>query len=52
VILCRGSVVAHGSIDEIRASTLTQALEDMFLHLTEQVDADTVARNILAAVKA
>ena len=52
VILCRGLVVAHGSIDEIRASTLTPALEDMFLHLTEQVDADTVAANILAAVKA
>jgi len=52
LILRRGSVVAHGSIEEIRSGTLMPALEDTFLHLTEQVDADKVARNILAAVNA
>jgi hypothetical protein len=44
--------VAHGSIEEIRSGTLMPALEDTFLYLTEQVDADKVARNILAAVNA
>jgi ABC-2 type transport system ATP-binding protein len=52
VILRRGSVVAHGSMEEIRSGTLLPALEDTFLHLTEQVDADKVARNILAAINA
>ena len=50
LILRRGVVVAHGSIDEIRSGTLMPALEDTFLHLTEQVDADKVAGSILAAI--
>ena len=52
LILRRGSVVAHGSIEEIRSGTFLPALEDTFLHLTEQVDADKVAGNILAAINA
>ncbi|HLM99760.1 MAG TPA: ABC transporter ATP-binding protein [Bryobacteraceae bacterium] len=50
LILRRGVVVAHGSIEEIRSGTLMPALEDTFLHLTEQVDADKVAGSILAAI--
>lgn len=50
LILRRGIVVAHGSMEEIRSGTLMPALEDTFLHLTEQVDADKVAGNILAAI--
>jgi len=50
LILRRGAVVAHGSIEEIRSGTLMPALEDTFLHLTEQVDADKVAGSILAAI--
>jgi len=52
LILRRGTVVAHGSIEEIRSGTLMPALEDTFLHLTEQVDADKMAGNILAAINA
>ncbi len=52
LILRCGAVVAHGSIEEIRSGTLMPALEDTFLHLTEQVDADKVAGSILAAINA
>jgi len=50
LILRRGAVVAHGTIEEIRSGTLMPELEDTFLHLTEQVDADKVAGSILAAI--
>jgi len=50
VLLRKGSVVAYGAIDEIRAKGLAPALEETFLQLTEHVDADTLAANIVAAV--
>lgn len=52
VLLRKGSVVAYGAIDEIRAKGLVPALEETFLQLTEHVDADTLAANIVAAVNA
>jgi ABC-2 type transport system ATP-binding protein len=50
VLLRKGSVVAYGAIDEILTKGLAPALEDTFLQLTEHVDADTLAANIVAAV--
>lgn len=52
VLLRKGSVVAYGSIDEIRTKGLVPALEETFLQLTEHVDADSLAANIVAAVGA
>jgi ABC-2 type transport system ATP-binding protein len=52
VLLRGGQVVAYGGIDEIRARGLAPALEDAFLQLTEQFDADSRAANIVAAVHA
>ena len=48
VVLRKGTVIAHGSIEEVRSST---ALEDKFLELTEDVDAEQVAENIIAAIR-
>ena len=48
VVLRKGAVIAHGSIEEVRAST---ALEDRFLELTDDVDAEEVAGNIIAAIQ-
>jgi ABC-type Na+ transport system ATPase subunit NatA len=52
LVLRKGVVVAYGSIDEIRTGSLLPALEDTFLQLTEQIDADRIAQDILAAVGA
>jgi len=52
VLLRKGQVAAYGQIDEIRARGLAPALEDAFLQLTEQFDADSRAANIVAAVNA
>lgn len=52
IVLRHGAVVAYGRMEEIRNSTSLTALEDTFLRLTEQADADRIARNIVAAVHA
>jgi len=52
VLLRKGKVVAYGAIDDIRAKGLTPALEEAFLQLTEHVDADALASNIVAAAAA
>ncbi len=53
IILRRGSIVASGSMDKVRAgSGATPGLEDAFLEWTEHVDADQIANNIVAAVRA
>lgn len=51
VLLRKGSVVAYGHIDEIRGKGLVPELEEAFLQLTEHIDADRVASNIVAAVR-
>ena len=48
VVLRSGTVIAHGSVEEVRSSS---ALEDKFLQLTEDVDAEQVAKNIIAAIR-
>ncbi len=52
VLLRQGSVVAYGAIDEIRSKGMVPALEEAFLQLTERVDSDGLAANIVAAVQA
>ncbi len=52
VLLRKGEVVAYDATDEIRNKGLAPALEEAFLQLTEHVDADTLAANIVAAVRA
>lgn len=52
VLLRKGSVAAYGAIDEIRSKGLAPALEETFLQLTEHVDADALASNIVSAVSA
>jgi len=51
-ILKRGEVVARGSMDEMRAGFAGLDLEAGFMQLTEQVDVDQIAANIVSAVLA
>lgn len=52
VVLKRGAVVASGSVHQMREGFAGLDLEAGFMQLTEQVDADQVARNIVAATGA
>jgi ABC-2 type transport system ATP-binding protein len=52
VVLKKGSVVASGAIEEVSAGFAGLDLEAGFMQLTEQVDADRMAQNILSAVAA
>jgi ABC-2 type transport system ATP-binding protein len=52
VVLRRGSVVASGSMDEVHEGFDGLDLEAGFMRLTEQVDVDHVARNIVTAIAA
>ena len=52
VVLNRGSVVARGSMEEIEAGSAGLGLEAAFMQLTEQVDVDGMAENIVEAVRA
>jgi ABC-2 type transport system ATP-binding protein len=52
VLLRKGSVVADGTLEEVRDGFAGLGLEAGFMQLTEQVDAERMAQNILAAVLA
>ena len=52
VLLKRGSVVASGTMDEMRAGFAGLSLEAGFMQLTEQVDAGRIAQEVLDAVVA
>jgi ABC-2 type transport system ATP-binding protein len=52
VVLKKGSVVGSGSMEEMRAGFAGLGLEGGFMQLTEQVDADRIAQNIVSAVRA
>jgi ABC-2 type transport system ATP-binding protein len=49
VLLKKGSVVASGTLEEVRDGFEGLGLEAGFMQLTEQVDAERMAQNILAA---
>src|SRR5262249_18910940 len=51
-VLKRGELVASGSMDEMRAGFAGLDLEAGFMQLTEHVDADRIAANIVSAVLA
>jgi ABC-2 type transport system ATP-binding protein len=52
VLLKKGSVVASGTLEEVRDSFEGLGLEAGFMQITEQVDAERMAQQILAAVVA
>jgi len=52
VVLKRGEAVAAGPMEEIHAEFASIGLETRFLQLTEQLDADRVAQDIVAAAVA
>lgn len=47
VILRKGSVVAYGSLDELRAQKSMQSLEQTFSQFVDESDAEAVARKLL-----
>ena len=51
LVLHRGNVVAHESIEGLRRLSSLPSLEAIFAELTEQGDADTAARSMVAAMK-
>jgi ABC-2 type transport system ATP-binding protein len=51
-VIKKGIVVASGSMDEMHAGFGGVGLEQGFMQLTEQVDADAIATEIVAAVAA
>jgi ABC-2 type transport system ATP-binding protein len=51
-VLKRGSLVASGAMDDMRAGFGGLGLEEAFMQLTEQVDADRIAAEIASAVAA
>ena len=52
VLLKRGTVAGCGSMEQMHAGFAGLGLEAGFMQLTEQVDADGIAQDIVAAVRA
>ena len=52
VVLKRGVVAGAGTIQDMRAGFAGLGLEDGFMQLTEQVDANRIARDFVSAVRA
>jgi len=52
VVLKKGGVVGHGSMEQMHAGFAGLGLEAGFMQLTEQVDADRIAQDIVSAVRA
>jgi ABC-2 type transport system ATP-binding protein len=51
VVLKRGAVIRQGSMEEMTAGFAGFSLEAGFMQLTEQVDADRIAQDIVSAVR-
>ncbi|MBC7928632.1 MAG: ABC transporter ATP-binding protein [Bryobacteraceae bacterium] len=51
LVLHRGKVVAHESIEGMRSLTASPSLEAVFSELTQQADSDEAARSLVAAMK-
>jgi ABC-2 type transport system ATP-binding protein len=52
LILSKGKLVAHGSVNEVREMTGLATLEDSFSHLVEEQDAEKIANNIVEVMSA
>jgi len=50
VVLKKGATVAAGSLEEVHAGFAGLGLEAGFMQLTEQVDAESIARDMVAAI--
>ena len=51
LILCRGKVVAHDSVDNLRALLSSPSLEDVFSQLVVPEDTEKIAGEMLAAIR-
>jgi ABC-2 type transport system ATP-binding protein len=51
LILRRGKVVAHDSVDNLRALLAAPSLEDVFSQLVVQEDTEKIAGEMLAAIR-
>jgi ABC-2 type transport system ATP-binding protein len=52
LILNRGKLVAHGSVNEVRSMTGLATLEDSFSHLVQEQDAEQIAHDIVEVMGA
>ena len=52
LVLHKGNVVGHSSIEEIRGLASKPSLEQVFAELTQQTDTEVTARGIVEAIKA
>jgi len=52
LILSKGKLVAHGSVNEIRQMAGRSTLEDSFSHLVEESDAEKIASDIVEVMSA
>jgi len=50
IIIERGVIVAHGSVDELKEMTMKTTLEDVFSKLTQSDDVETKAKDILSKI--
>jgi ABC-2 type transport system ATP-binding protein len=50
IIIERGVMVAHGSVDELKEMTMKTTLEDVFSKLTKTDDVETKAKDILSKI--
>jgi ABC-2 type transport system ATP-binding protein len=52
VILSKGNLAAHGSVNEVRRMTGLETLEDSFSQLVEEQDAEQIAHEIVEVMAA
>lgn len=52
MIIYRGQVIAHNSVERLRQIMALPSLEQVFSELVQQTDAETTARDIVEAMKA
>ncbi len=50
IIIDRGVIVAHGSVDDLKEMTMKTTLEDVFSKLTQSDDVETKAKEILLKI--
>jgi ABC-2 type transport system ATP-binding protein len=52
IILRKGNLVAHDSVNELQKLTGLPSLEDTFSHLVQEQDAEGIVRDIAGAMRA
>ena len=51
VIIYKGRIMANDSVERLRESMNAPSLEEIFSHLVEQRDLESVARDIVSAIR-